>query len=314
MKRNFSQYLEHCECCPHNCGVNRLEGEMGICKISADLPIAYIGLHFGEEPPISGKNGSGTIFFAGCNLRCVFCQNFRISQEFTKNSFTYVSPETLAEEMIKLQTIGAHNVNLVSPSHVVFQVADAIKIAKNNGLTIPVVYNSNGYDSVESLKKISGLIDIYLPDIKYMDNRIAKEYSFAKSYADNVEAVLREMYSQVGQLNVDENGIAKHGLLVRHLVLPNNSENTKKCLSAVAKISPDIFISIMSQYTPMHKAEKLSSLNRPLSQSEYNETLKYAMELGLENAFIQELESQKTYLPDFEKEIPFDNSNLKKEM
>lgn len=310
MKINFSQYLEHCECCPHRCGVNRIAGELGICKISSELPIAHIGLHFGEEPPISGNNGSGAVFFAGCNLRCVFCQNFQISQEFKKNDFNYVSAEALAGEMIKLQEMGAHNINLVSPSHVVFQAADAIIIAKENGLTIPVVYNSNGYDSLESLKKIRGLIDIYLPDIKYMDNGIAKEYSFAKSYADNIVAVLREMYSQVGQLETDENGIAVKGLLVRHLVLPNNLENTKKCLRAVAKISPDIFMSIMSQYTPMHKAQKLSSLNRPLSQSEYDETLKYALELGLENAFIQELESQTTCLPDFNKETPFDITSL----
>ncbi len=310
MKKHFYQYLEQCECCPYKCRVNRLNGELGVCKISAELPIAHIDLHFGEEPPISGKNGSGAIFFAGCNLRCVFCQNYQISQEFTKNTFNYVSAETLAEEMINLQSMGAHNINLVSPSHVVFQAADAIIIAKEKGLTIPVVYNSNGYDSVESLKKIAGLIDIYLPDIKYMDNNIATEYSSAKGYADNIEAVLREMYYQVGQFEVDDNGIAKKGLLVRHLVLPNNIENTKKCLDTVANISADIFMSIMSQYTPMYKARQLSSLKRPLLEKEYEETIKYALELGLENAFIQELESQTTYLPDFTKETPFDKTTL----
>ncbi len=310
MKKHFYQYLEQCECCPYKCRVNRLNGELGVCKISAELPIAHIDLHFGEEPPISGKNGSGAIFFAGCNLRCVFCQNYQISQEFTKNTFNYVSAETLAEEMINLQSMGAHNINLVSPSHVVFQAADAIIIAKEKGLTIPVVYNSNGYDSVESLKKIAGLIDIYLPDIKYMDNNIATEYSSAKGYADNIEAVLREMYYQVGQFEVDDNGIAKKGLLVRHLVLPNNIENTKKCLDTVANISADIFMSIMSQYTPMYKARQLSLLKRPLLEKEYEETIKYALELGLENAFIQELESQTTYLPDFTKETPFDKTTL----
>ena len=303
--RNRPEQLEHCICCPRKCGVNRLAGERGFCGQGSDPGIAHIGLHHGEEPPISGNRGSGTIFFTGCNLNCVFCQNFAISQEFDKTSAAFYSPETLAQKMLGLQNLGAHNINLVSPSHYIYPIAESIQIAKEKGLRIPVVYNSNGYDSVDALKDIRGLIDIYLPDLKYMDNALSQRYSKAKDYADVIPDVLREMLDQVGHLTLDANGIATRGLLVRHLVLPGQVENSKRCLDLLAGLSSDIFISIMSQYSPQYHASTCQEINRPLSPEEYAEVIDYADDLGLENAFVQEMESRDHYLPDFGKEEPF---------
>lgn len=305
MSTPFSNQLDCCTCCPRQCGINRTEGKVGFCKISKDILISHAGLHFGEEPPLSGTRGSGTIFFAGCNLRCVFCQNYQISQNFMKYNLEELTIEGLACKMLRLQDQGAHNINFVSPTHVIFQMADAILLARKIGLTIPVVYNSNGYDSVAALQKIRGLIDIYLPDIKYMENGAAFKYSRTKNYADVIPAVLKEMLAQVGHLKMDDKGIAQKGVLVRHLVLPNHLENSKKCLQLLADISPEIFVSIMSQYSPQHKAEYYPQINRTLTGTEYDEIVDYALGLGLENAFIQELLSQQSYLPDFNRESPF---------
>ncbi len=334
VKPPFSEQLSRCECCPRRCGVDRPAGKTGFCRVGGDILLSHAGLHFGEEPPISGICGSGTIFFAGCNLRCVFCQNWQISQEFNPprsslrsghpaqggeflNSpppegcpqggvgFTVLTAAELADEMLRLQAEGAHNINFVSPSHMIFQMADAIQAARQKGLTVPAVYNSNGYDSVAALRQIRGLVDIYLPDIKYMDNAPGWKFSAADDYADVIPAVLREMLDQVGLLELDKDGVAKRGLLVRHLVLPGQLENSKACLRFLAELSPDISVSIMSQYSPQYKACGIPELNRTLTEAEYDEITDYALELGLENAFIQTLESQETYLPDFDKSAPF---------
>lgn len=297
--------LSHCCCCPRQCGVDRLAGELGFCRVGHQALVAYAGLHRGEEPPISGNRGSGTIFFAGCNLRCVFCQNYQISQKFQVSSVMHMDTEQLAEAMLNLQAVGAHNINFVSPSHMVWQMADAILSARAKGLALPVVYNSNGYDSVETLRHIRGLVDIYLPDVKYMNNGLARQYSGVSDYADVVSGVLREMLDQVGHLEVDSEGIARRGLIVRHLVLPGALENSRQCLRLLAERAPDVTISLMSQYSPQYRAGKYPVINRTLTSSEYDEVTEYALDLGLDNVFVQELASQDEYLPDFNRDEPF---------
>ena len=306
MNQRLSDQLAHCECCPRKCGVNRREGKTGFCRIAAGAQIAHAGLHFGEEPPISGTRGSGTIFFAGCNLRCVFCQNHQISQNFQPSQTRTLTTDDLANEMLRLAAAGAHNINLVSPTHVIFQAADAIVAAKARGLAIPIVYNSNGYDSVDALRQVRGLVDIYLPDIKYLSNDLARRYSAVSDYADIIPGVLREMLDQVGHLELDGDGIARRGLLVRHLVLPGAVDNSRRCLAFLAELAPATHVSIMSQYSPQHQAAHYSEINRPLTAREYDEVIDYTLELGLENAFIQELDSRHRYLPDFDRDRPFE--------
>lgn len=301
----YSSELRHCHCCPRQCGVDRLAGEIGFCKIGGEALVSHAGLHYGEEPPISGTHGSGTIFFAGCNLRCVFCQNHQISQKFQQNSVTPMSSEGLADAMLRLQADGAHNINFVSPSHVLWQMADAIIRAKDKGLGLPIVYNSNGYDSVAALGQIRGLIDIYLPDLKYMDPSMAHNYSKVDNYAEVAGGVLAEMLDQVGHLEVDNNGIAHRGLLVRHLVMPGGLENSRQCLRLLAELDPQTTISLMSQYSPQHQAAQYPDINRTLSLAEYDEITDFALSLGLDNVFVQELSSQEIYLPDFDNEQPF---------
>ncbi|HLO28539.1 MAG TPA: radical SAM protein [Anaerolineales bacterium] len=305
MNGRLTDQLASCECCPRVCRANRLDGKVGVCRIPVDIRVSHIGLHFGEEPPISGTRGSGTIFFAGCNLRCVFCQNYQISQEFQHYRTRTLTTDELAAEMLRLQDKGAHNINFVSPSHMIFQMADAIQLAKDKGLSIPVVYNTSGYDSVDALRQIRGLVDVYLPDIKYLDDGLGKRFSAVRDYADIIPGVLREMLDQVGHLEMDEEGIAVRGLLVRHLILPGCLENSRKCLRFLADLSPDIFVSLMSQYAPQYKADRYPQINRTLKQAEYDKITEYALDLGLENAFVQELESQEQCLPDFAQDSPF---------
>lgn len=303
---SFSDQLTCCECCPRRCRVDRLAGQAGFCRIPAGILISHAGLHFGEEPPISGSRGSGTIFFAGCNLRCVFCQNYQISQEFQQISSWLLTVDELAGIMLQLQDEGAHNVNFVSPSHMILQMADAIETAKGRGLAIPVVYNSNGYDSVQALRQIRGLIDIYLPDLKYLDNELGRRFSAVDDYAEVVPVVIREMLDQVGHLKLDDAGVAVRGLLVRHLVLPGHLDNSRKCLRFLADLDPATAVSIMSQYSPQYKACGYPGIDRTLTGDEYAEITDFALDLGLENAFVQELASQGHYLPDFERERPFE--------
>lgn len=305
MNKTLTKQPAGCECCPRGCGVNRIEGKTGFCRVGSGIEISHAGLHFGEEPPISGTKGSGTIFFSGCNLRCVFCQNYQISQEFQQGRTRILTTDELASEMLRLQEEGAHNINLVSPSHMIFLMADAIEAARGKGLAVPVVYNSNGYDSVDALRQIRGLVDIYLPDIKYLDNELGKKFSAVDDYADIVPGVLLEMLDQTGDLQMNYDGIAVRGLLVRHLVLPGQLENSRRCLDFLAGLSTNIHVSIMSQYSPQYKAGAYPEINRPLTEDEYDEIIGYALDLGLENAFIQKLESQSHYLPDFDQERPF---------
>jgi len=306
MDSSFVELLAGCECCPRKCGANRLEGETGFCGAGADIRISHACLHFGEEPPISGTRGSGTIFFSGCNLRCVFCQNYQISQEPWRERGRVLTADELVLEMLRLKEEGAHNINFVSPSHMVFQMADAIERSKEMGLALPIVYNSNGYDSVESLRRIRGLVDVYLPDLKYMENALGKRFSAVDDYADAACGVIEEMLDQVGLLEVDDAGVAVRGVLVRHLVLPGHLENSRECLRFLASLHPDIPVSVMSQYSPQHKARLYPEIDRALSEDEYDEITAYAFDCGLENAFVQEPDSQGHYLPDFHRELPFD--------
>lgn len=309
MNGQLTDQLRKCECCPRKCWVNRLKGKVGFCRISNSIQISHADLHFGEEPPLSGTRGSGAIFFAGCNLHCVFCQNYQISQEFQQGHTRTLTIDELASEMIRLQNEGAHNINFVSPSHMIFHMADAIKMAKRKGLVVPVVYNSNGYDSVEALRQIRGLVDIYLPDIKYLDNELGMRFSAVNNYADVVPEVLEEMLDQVGHLEMNGEDIAIRGLLVRHLVLPDYPGNSEKCLRLLADLSTYTYVSIMSQYSPRYKVFDCPGLNRTLTENEYDMVTDYALDLGLKNAFVQGLESHGHYLPDFTHESPFNTDS-----
>ncbi|MBU0580444.1 MAG: radical SAM protein [Candidatus Margulisbacteria bacterium] len=292
-----------CDICPHFCRVNRLKNKKGFCQAGRELEIAHIGLHFGEEPPLSGLNGSGAIFFYHCNLRCVYCQNWQISQN--SSQLSVVSGQLLAKQMLALQEQGAHNINFVSPTHYVPYILEGLIFALEKGLKIPLIYNTNAYDSMEVLKLLDGVIDIYLPDIKYCDNKIAKKYSGIENYVEHSRAAIKKMFKQVGWLDIDRQGVAKKGVIVRHLVMPNNLAGSKECLKFLASISKEISISLMAQYSPQHKSSQAQELNRKITISEYEEIVDYAHELGLENCWIQDLDSSDTYLPDFASNKPF---------
>lgn len=273
------EQMKICSVCAWKCPVNRLSGQLGVCRTGVKARVASFGPHHGEENPLRGWRGSGTIFFSRCNLRCQYCQNHDISQT---NAGEEVTSVELANIMLHLQEIGCHNINLVSPSHVVPQFLEALYVAVQKGLHIPIVYNTGGYDSQETLKTLDGIIDIYMPDMKYADPLTAKLYSKAKNYPQvNREAVL-EMHRQVGDLIIDENGIARRGLLIRHLVLPNNLAGTEQILSFIAtKISKNTYLNIMDQYRPLFRAYKYPLLNRPISHQEYQEAVQIAKKLGL---------------------------------
>lgn len=297
--------MSKCTLCPRKCGCDRTFGHLGYCRTDHRIGVAYVGLHFGEEPPISGTRGSGTIFFSHCNLACVFCQNYQISQTPDTTQLRYMTPAELSSEMLNLQAQGAHNINLVSPTHVIAPVARALLIARQKGLTLPIVYNSNGYDSTETIALLHGLVDIYLPDCKYHADPPAKQYSDAFDYAAHNRAAIQAMFSQAGHLSYDEDGMAVSGLLVRHLILPNDLSGTSDCLAFLAGISIDLTISLMAQYSPQYQAAQFSELNRRITESEYDALTSEAWELGLDNCFIQELGSQDHYVPDFTKSTPF---------
>ena len=270
--------LENCEVCPNNCKINRLEDKKAFCKTGRYAKVASYFPHKGEEFPIRGYNGSGTIFFSYCNMRCVYCQNFDVSQ---LGEGEEVSPEELANMMLTLQKIGCHNINFVSPSHVVPQILEAVYIAVQKGLKIPIVYNTSSFDSLKSLKLLDGVVDIYLPDFKYLNNYYGKKYSKVKGYADTAKEAIKEMYRQVGNLITDERGIAIKGVLVRHLVLPNDISTTKEVLKFLKDISPDLAINVMSQYFPAYKADEYPEINRRPTWIEYENALKLAQDLGL---------------------------------
>jgi len=290
--------LEKCNICPHNCNINRLEKQTGRCKATDKIKIALVSLHNFEEPCISGENGSGTIFFSNCNLKCVYCQNYEISHEGNGKE---ISIEELAEIFINQQNKNAENINLVTPTMYVYQIIEAIKIAKEKGLRIPIVYNTNAYENVETIKALEGYIDVYLPDLKYVNDEVAYKYSKIKNYFENATKVIKEMQKQVGSPVLDERGIIKKGLIIRHLVLPSNIENSKKVLKWIEENMPkDIYVSVMAQYFPTYKAKEFPEINRKLTQEEYMEIEEYLYSLNLENGYIQELgEHEEEYVPEF---------------
>ncbi|WP_304509208.1 radical SAM protein [Anaerotignum sp.] len=290
--------LRHCNICPRNCNVNRINGQTGFCHASLHPKVALVSAHFWEEPPISGTKGSGTIFFSHCNLRCVFCQNHKISEE---GFGTEISIERLAEIFLEQQEKGLHNINLVSPTHYIPQISIALRLAKKSGLQIPVIYNSNGYESIEGLRQLEGLVDIYLPDFKYWDKTIAKEYSAAPNYPAIAAQAILEMKRQVPQDIFDENAIMTNGLILRHLVLPSHYQDSYHILDWIKEsLGVDTYVSLLSQYTPMHRANTIKTLSRRLTTFEYQKVTEYFLNIGLKNGFMQKRNSATSeYTPMF---------------
>ncbi len=292
--------LDKCTLCPLECKINRNAGNLGRCKADSKIEIGLYKLHFDEEPCISGKNGSGTVFFSNCNLKCKFCQNYKISCEGKGKE---IEIEELSEIFLKLQKQGANNINLVTATPYVIQVIEALKIAKGKGLNIPILYNTSGYEKIETLKLLEGYIDIYLPDFKYFDNELAYRLSGVKNYKEITEKAIKEMEKQVGKNQYDENGILKKGMIIRHLILPNNIQNSKDVLKWIKEnMNEDITISLMAQYFPTYKAVDDNEINRKINSEEYKEVEQYLYSLDLENGYIQDLEEnedEEKYVPDF---------------
>lgn len=271
--------LESCSLCPHECKINRLEGEKGVCLADARVSVSGAFPHFGEEPPLVGRRGSGTIFFVNCNLRCVFCQNHDISHQANGSK---VTRERLAELMLYLQGVGCLNINFVTPTHYAPQIIDSLSLAIEMGLNIPLVWNCSGYESLEVIKLLDGIIDIYMPDVKFGDSANEHLLSRATGYFDNVKKILSEMHRQVGDLELDEENIAVRGLLLRHLVMPNDCVGSKNILKFIAEeISSHTYINIMDQYRPAYKASKYSQVNRRITCEEYDSVINIAKEAGL---------------------------------
>lgn len=297
----IQSWMKKCSLCPRNCGVNRLDGQKGFCGVDAEILVARAALHMWEEPCISGKEGSGAVFFSGCSLGCGFCQNNKISRGQTGKKITV---EYLAELFFQLQGQGANNINLVTAGHFLPQVALALENARAHGLKIPVVYNSSGYEKADTLKILEGLVDIYLPDFKYMDPELAGKYSHASDYPQIAKAALEEMVQQVGTPEFDERGMMKKGVIVRHLLLPGHVKNSREVLKYLYETYGDrIYISIMNQYTPMPAMKDDPKLSRKVTDREYERLLDYALSLGLNNGFIQEGETAKeSFIPEFNEE------------
>lgn len=290
----------NCILCPRNCGINRDRGSKGFCGESNSVRIARAALHFWEEPVISGDNGSGAVFFTGCNLKCIFCQNASIAASEVGKE---VSIEALAEIFLKLQGEGANNINLVTASHYVPQVAECIRMARKSGLTIPIVYNTSSYEKPETLRLLDGLVDIYLPDFKYMDAKLAKAYSNAEDYPEIAQTAIAEMYRQVGKPAFDaDSGLMRKGVIVRHLVMPGAVGNAKAVIDYLyGTYGDNIYISLMNQYTPVKEFAEYPELNRKVTKREYEKVIQYALDLGVENAFIQEGETaQESFIPAFD--------------
>ena len=288
-----------CELCPHKCNIDRSIYK-GRCKAGNEIEIGGYSLHKFEEPCISGENGSGTVFFSKCNLSCVFCQNYEISNLGYGRK---IDVNELSDIFIKQQENGAENINLVSPTIYVDKIVDALKIAKEKGLKIPIVYNTNGYERVETLKNLNGLIDIYLPDLKYYYNNLGEKYSKVKNYFEIATEAIKEMYRQVGTPKFDKNGMIIKGLIIRHLVLPNNIDNTKKILKWIKEnIDNGVYVSVMMQYFPTYKAKEYEEINRKINKAEYEEIENYIYELGIENGYMQDMpeENEEIYVPKWE--------------
>lgn len=297
--------MSFCSICPRQCNIDR-QLNKGFCGESDTVRLARAALHFYEEPPISGSNGSGAIFFSGCNLKCVFCQNESIANN---NTGIEVSIEKLADIMLDLQSQNAHNINLVTPSHYIYQIKKALILAKEKGLTIPIVYNSSGYELASSIRELDGLVDIYLPDFKYMDDELAVKYSKAPNYSNYARETIAEMFRQTGSPSFDDNGLMTKGVIVRHLLLPLAVNNAKNVISYLHDTYEDnIYISIMNQYTPMTDTPSMKSvatlypeLFRKVTKREYNRLLDFVLSLNITNAFFQEGETASdSFIPDFD--------------
>lgn len=294
--------MDKCNLCPRECNVNRRNGEKGICGVAGPGIVgARAALHMWEEPCISGENGSGTVFFSGCPLRCVYCQNYYIANGTTGSEIT---KERLAEIFLELQEKNAENINLVTPTHFTPEIIWAVKHAREQGLHLPIVYNCSGYEKVETLKKLDGIVDIYLTDFKYMDKEVAKRYSRAENYPEIAKAALAEMVKQCGNAEFDERDMMKRGMIVRHLLLPGQMKNAKDVVQYVYETYGDcVFLSLMNQYTPLPHVEKYPELNRRITEDEYDELVDFAIELGVENGFIQEGETaEESFIPEFNEE------------
>ncbi len=292
--------LSKCRLCPRECGADRNNKISGYCKMQADIKIGRAALHFWEEPCISGENGSGAVFFSGCNLGCVYCQNYQISKDGCGKRIT---TEELVDIFLDLQGKGAHNINLVTPTHYTPHIADALKNAKGRGLKIPIVYNCGGYESIDTLRELNGLVDIYMPDFKYFSDKYAIKYSNAPRYFEHASSALCEMFSQVGKNVFDENGMLLKGVIVRHMMLPGLLFDSKKIIDYLYnKYRDDIYISIMSQYTPMPQVKKHPEIDRRISEKYYESLVDYAFNIGVRNAYIQDGKSaDESFIPEFYK-------------
>ena len=296
----MNEILKKCNLCPRNCGVNRYES-LGFCKASDKVKVAYYSLHQWEEPVISGINGSGTVFFSNCNLKCIFCQNKKIS---TLGYGKEISNERLKEIFLELQAKGAHNINLVTPTHYVPQIVEVLKEAKTAGLNIPIVYNTSSYENVSTIMLLEGIVDVYLADLKYFDDSLGCKYSKCENYFEVAKAAIEAMYEQVGKFEIVDDLMVK-GVIVRVLVLPGHADDSKNLIKYVHETyGNNIIISIMNQYTPVEVIDKYPNLNRKVSDEEYEEVIDFAVELGVEIAFIQEGETQDTsFIPDFDDSV-----------
>jgi putative pyruvate formate lyase activating enzyme len=271
--------LSECDICPRGCRVNRKAGERGVCRVGGNAPVASFGPHFGEEAPLVGNNGSGTVFFSGCNLRCVFCQNYEISH---LDEGGEVSAERLAGIFLSIRRMGCHNLNLVTPTHVAPQIVEALSLASSGGLSIPVVYNCGGYESVDTLRELEGVVDIYMPDVKFLDAEPAGRYCDAPDYPEVVRAALTEMDRQVGPLSLDPHGIALRGVLVRHLVMPGETSTTRRVIDFLAdEIGKDTYLNLMHQYRPCGRALEFPEIGRRTAAGEWREARDYALERGM---------------------------------
>jgi len=304
------EILKSCISCPHNCEVDRTKNEYGFCHSGTSPIVSSYTAHFGEEPVLSGSRGAGNIFFGNCNLRCRFCQNYEISQNWKVEQYHEVSHERLADIMIELQNRDCHNIGLVSPTHFSAAILKSIYLSVEKGLSLPIIYNTNGYDSVDMLKLYDDVIDIYLPDLKYGDNQFAKRYSKIDNYFNEAKKAIKEMYNQVGDELVYDGNVVVRGLIIRHLVLPNGLAESENVFKFIAEeLSPHVHISLMSQYYPSNKASNDILINRPLRESEYERAIELMDKYGLHNGWFQELESSESYRPYFSEDRvnPFKN-------
>lgn len=295
---NFLNILKKCNLCPRKCFVNRVDGELGYCNASKHIKLAKVSLHHWEEPCISGELGSGTVFFSNCNLQCVFCQNYKISHDGYGKT---ISINRLSEIFLQQQRRGALNINLVTPTHYVPQIIEALKIAKCTGLTIPILYNSNGYENIETIRSLNGLIDVYLPDLKYYSDKYALKYSKAPNYFNTASKAITEMVSQVGKVKFDNKGIVQKGVIIRHLMLPGLLFDSKKVIDFIhTTFNDDVYISLMNQYTPIHVATKYPEINKTINPDHYNALINYCLNLGITKCFIQDSGTSSTdFIPDF---------------